>query len=233
MGYNAQPQPHASPLMSTSTPLPNISQQLLARICHLEYPPGTQLKESVLAKEFGVSRTPVREALNRLSHLGLIESRNGVGTVVVALSEQAIHQVYEMRLALAPLIGQLSPMTLTDEHLSHALNLLREAKALCEQFDPEAYIRLNHRLNQLLIQSIGNQALKSSWEQLYYQAASTWHQLAQVTGAEMAKELVAELESLVMAYRHKDAVAIGHIQRLYIHYGYKRLCDGFAQSALN
>ncbi len=41
-------------------------------------------------KSFGVSRTPVRDALSRISHLGLIETRNGVGTVVVALTETQI-----------------------------------------------------------------------------------------------------------------------------------------------
>ena len=67
-----------------------IKQILLRRICHLQYKAGDQLKEAELAREFGVSRTPVRDAINRISHYGLIASRNGVGTIVVGLSAEEI-----------------------------------------------------------------------------------------------------------------------------------------------
>ena len=69
---------------------------------------AVRLKEAELATEFGVSRTPVRDALSRISHLGLVETRNGVGTVVVALTDTQIRHVYDMRLELAGLIGRVA-----------------------------------------------------------------------------------------------------------------------------
>lgn len=51
----------------------------------------------------------LRDAISRIKHLGLVETRNGVGTVVVALSNEEIHHLYEMRLQLATLIGAMSP----------------------------------------------------------------------------------------------------------------------------
>lgn len=70
-----------------------IQSELLNRICYLEYQAGDQLKEAELGAKFGVSRTPVRDAINRINHLGLVETQNGVGTVVVALSAVKINEL--------------------------------------------------------------------------------------------------------------------------------------------
>ena len=59
------------------------------RICLLEYAPGMRLGEEDLAKEFGVSRTPIRRVLSRLETEGLLESRHGVGTFVTTIPRPA------------------------------------------------------------------------------------------------------------------------------------------------
>ncbi|MDA4845693.1 GntR family transcriptional regulator [Hoeflea poritis] len=196
---------------------------ILERICFLQYQPGDQLREADLAAEFGTSRTPVRDALSRISHLGLIESRNGVGTVVITLSDRQIAQVYEMRLQLAPLIGTVSPTEVQDTHIERADALLDEARQLAERFDEKRYVVINHRLNQLITDLIGNAVLQSFWRQTYYQAASTWYQVAEKVGPEVARSLVDELDDLCTALRHGDLAAVGHIQRVHIGYGYARI----------
>ena len=62
-----------------SVDLNAIHDLLRDRICLRTYPPGSLLRESRLGAEFGISRTPVREVLQRLSTLGLVEVLNGVG----------------------------------------------------------------------------------------------------------------------------------------------------------
>lgn len=61
--------------------------------------PGTQLKEVQLANRFGVSRTPIRDALSRLEDLGLAERVNR-GLEVRALDPEQVIQVYDMRILL-------------------------------------------------------------------------------------------------------------------------------------
>lgn len=200
-----------------------IQAELLQRICFLEYLPGDQLKEAELAAEFGVSRTPVRDAINRISHLGLVETRNGVGSVVVALSAEKLRHVYEMRLELAALIGTASPRAITARDLATAYNLLDEATALSDRFHPRQYVELNHRLHQLIAGLIGNSVLRSFWWQTYYQAASTWYSISNSIGSEVAQALVYELRDIVTALENKDAAAIGFIQRTHIGYGYSRI----------
>lgn len=204
-----------------------IQQVLIERICLLHYSPGDQLKEADLAREFGVSRTPVRDALNRISHLGMIESRNGVGTVVVGLTAEQIRHVYEIRLELACLIGKLSPILPTSTHLTALQCLVERARALKTSFDGQEYILANHELHQIIASMIGNETLRTMWLQTYVQAASTWFRVARGRESEVADALLEELTDLVTAVRHGDIEAVGYIQRIHIGYGFARIRDLF------
>lgn len=201
----------------------SIQVEILQRICFLTYQPGDQLKEAELAAEFGVSRTPIRDAISRINHLGLVETRNGVGTVVVALSSAQIRQVYDMRLELAVLIGTMSPRPITSADRETGRTLLKEAEALHRAFTPIRYIEINHSLHRLIASLIGNTALQSFWWQTYYQAASTWYRMSHHFGPEVALALIAELKETCAALEHGDVAAIGFIQRTHIGYGYQRI----------
>lgn len=204
-----------------------IQRQLLARICLSVYRPGDQLKETELAREFGVSRTPVRDALSRIDHLGLIESRNGVGTVVVELSPAQIREVYDVRLALAELIGKLSPVRPSSQHLAALRDMLARARSMQLDFAAYDYVVINHELNELIASMIGNAVLRDMWLQTYVQAASTWHRVAETLGAEVVGTLIAELSDLITAVERGNAEAVGYLQRLHIGYGYQKVKEVF------
>ncbi|WP_299948545.1 GntR family transcriptional regulator [uncultured Ruegeria sp.] len=208
----------------------SIQTELLKRICFLDYQPGHQLKESELAAEFGVSRTPVRDAISRISHLELVETRNGVGTVVVALTAAQVRHVYDMRLELASLIGTMSPRAITPADNEAGKGLLEEARALCVFFDTKRYVEINHRLHELIANLIGNSTLKSFWWQTYHQAASTWYRVGNDVGPEVALALVMELEDINTALKLGDVAAIGFIQRTHIGYGYQRIKEHLLSS---
>ena len=205
------------------TVVEDIQAEILLRICLLDYPPGQQLKEAAIADEFGVSRTPVRDAISRINHLGLVETRNGVGTVVVSLSADEICQVYDMRLHLAALVGNIEPDEVTDLQKSQAKDLLQQALALVDDFDLRTYVMLNHQLNNLIADLINNIVLRSFWRQTYYQAASTWHQIGTIASDKVSRSLVDELSEISTALDANDIRAVGYIQRVHIGYGYQRI----------
>ncbi len=207
----------------TGSVVEDIQSTILQRICLLDYRPGQQLKETELAGEFGVSRTPVRDAIARISHLGLVETRNGVGTVVVCLSADEIRQVYDMRMHLAALIGSTEPDAVTELQQSQAQSLLRQALTLVDDFDLRDYLMLNHQLNNLIAGLINNIVLRSFWRQTYYQAAGTWHRVARIAATEVARSLVDELSEINVALDGNDIRAVGFIQRVHIGYGYQRI----------
>ncbi|WP_120498050.1 GntR family transcriptional regulator [Kiloniella sp. EL199] len=216
---------NANSLTIEETPhtVQSIHDAILERICLLDFHPGQQLKEADLAAEFGVSRTPIRDALSRITHLNLIETRNGVGTVVKELSNQKIADVYTTRLELAPLIGTLSTTEITPVHLDRIQDLILRAKNLEVEKNSRSYVLINHELHQLLCDLISNSVLRSFWRQAYYQAASVWYRIFDIAGEDSIPSLINELTELQSALKNQDLIAVGHIQRIYIGYGYTRI----------
>src|SRR4051812_43994932 len=80
----------------------HVLETIKAAILNGEFKPGAALVENVLAGEFGVSKTPVREALKALEGSGLVVIRPFAGTTVRELSEQDAMAIYDMRLLLEP-----------------------------------------------------------------------------------------------------------------------------------
>jgi len=78
-----------------------IYKAIRERISLLEYAPGAVLNEGLLAQEFGVSRTPIRSVLQRLSYEGLVTTRNGIGTIVTEVDVKTFKDIYALRMRLA------------------------------------------------------------------------------------------------------------------------------------
>lgn len=189
----------------------------------MDYKAGQPLKEADLAAEFGVSRTPVRDALSRISHLDLIETRNGVGTVVKQLSNAKIDDVYQTRLRLAPMIGELSTTKIGQPEKDAINDLLARAQLLAPSDNVRQYIQINHDLHQVISRLISNSVLRSFWRQTYFQAASVWYRITDMAAKETVPLLINELSELARALENNDLIAVGHIQRVYIGYGYTRI----------
>ena len=75
-------------------------ERLLSCICDLTYPPGQKLSEAQVAKAFGVSRAPVRDAFARLERQGLVRIVPQVGTIVSRIDRKQVSDVCQLRLVL-------------------------------------------------------------------------------------------------------------------------------------
>ena len=73
-----------------------VYDKLRERIVQLKIPFGSKLNVSKLQEEYGVSSTPVREALNRLLNEGLIEFENNVGAHVIDITEKDVREIQEI-----------------------------------------------------------------------------------------------------------------------------------------
>ncbi len=188
--------------------------EIRERICLLRYPPGTMLSENVLAEGFGVSRTPIRQALQRLEFEGLVVSQRGVGTLVTTVDLQYLKQVYALRLKLIDLIGEMSPSRVTDEDLELLARLAGEARALRQDRDPEALARVYMRFNEELSRAIGNEPLREIADRLFYQTTRVWLQLLpEMTWVDEVDYVVDEVESVLQALRREDMQAVAGVRR--------------------
>lgn len=196
-----------------------IHDEIRDRICLLEYPPGTKLRESDLAGEFSVSRTPIRQVLQQLASAGLVEVRNGVGTMVTDLDPGTVREIYEFRLRIAAMIGEIQPRPITAEQRGHLEQLLPRARRLVDCFDIKEYFAANHATHFVISTIIGNVALRDAWDRLYFQVARFWYSVASSQPTQVAQSLVREIEDLADAARRDDPRAIGYIQCRYISFG--------------
>jgi DNA-binding GntR family transcriptional regulator len=204
------------------------------RICLLEYKPGARLAEEELAREFGVSRTPIRRVLSRLESEGLLASRHGVGTFVTDVDLGSLIQVYRLRMELAELMGRLEPRSRTSTDLTAMRALIARSDLLVREPDGQAYARLNMDFFQELSSMIGNQPLKEITCRLYYQTTRIW--LTMVPHLNLPEEIAIfrrEMTDILAAMVLGDFEAVGHIRRSHISMSVKRmtLFSGGGQSA--
>ena len=95
-----------------------IFDNLLDRIQSGEFAPGYALNESLLAKEFGTSRGPIREALRRLQGIRLVSRESFLKTRVTKISAQGIDELFQMREALEGYACRLAAKNMTTEEIN-------------------------------------------------------------------------------------------------------------------
>jgi len=109
------------------------------------YRPGDRLVESELAERFGVSRTPIREALQKLETQSML-ARDGRSLVVAALDHNQLAELYVVRGELEGLAARLAAQHATDEEIHVLATMVAEDGAIVA--DPEALARANRRFHK-------------------------------------------------------------------------------------
>jgi DNA-binding GntR family transcriptional regulator len=110
-----------------------------------DYRPGDRLVESELAERFGVSRTPVREALQRLETQSML-SRDGRSLIVASLDHNALAELYAVRAELEGLAARLAAQHATAEEIAVLGELVASDRSLLG--DPAALVRANRRFHK-------------------------------------------------------------------------------------
>lgn len=105
-----------------------LADRLHQKITSGEIPAGERLRQEQLAKEFAVSRTPIREALRQLEAKGIITHERGRSAVVRLPSPRDVRETYQVRAALEALAAELAARWITDEQLRDLRGIHRRFK---------------------------------------------------------------------------------------------------------
>jgi DNA-binding GntR family transcriptional regulator len=124
-----------------------------------EFAPGSALDERALMARFGVSRTPVREALLKLSALGYVEILPRAGIYVTKLTAKDLLSLFEMMAELEGMCARLCARRMTLENKQALQRLHVESRKAVETADVEAYVIANKRFHELLYASCMNRFL--------------------------------------------------------------------------
>lgn len=107
----------------------HVVKTLRAQIMSGKYRPGERLNESQIAREFNISRIPVREALSQLQEQGLVMNHERRGMFVVQLTPDEVQQINSLRMVLEAEALRLVRMRMTPELLAELTELVEQMEA--------------------------------------------------------------------------------------------------------
>jgi DNA-binding GntR family transcriptional regulator len=142
---------------------------LRTRIANHDFAPGERLQLEQLASQLGVSRTPVREALNTLADEGLIEIRPRRGTFVARVDMTTVTELYQMRLMIDTSAAKLLTPRLTSAQLRRLQTLfdkLVEQVAGETYVDYGAYLERDRAFHSAIIRMLGNRRLMALYDEI-------------------------------------------------------------------
>ena len=134
--------------------------------------PGHRLIERELIEKYGMSKTPIREALNKLEENGIVTYELNKGFSVVKISHCDVEEIYELRevlegLAAKKVVEKLDLAITQDKNIIENFRLSEEC---LKNNDIQKYSILDMKFHNLLADISGNQRLKNTLDKLYYQA---------------------------------------------------------------
>lgn len=167
------------------------------------YKPGEKVNEVTLAKELGVSRSPVRSAINELVGEGLLESKPHHYVRVRELTEKEILDVYELRLLLEIFAIEKAVETM-DEAMSKRLTQFATYFQTCGTYDQLlSYVEIDTKFHNYLIEHAGNNLVLETFGRIG--ALITPFRIISLKSRDRFQESVEEHVAIISALCAKDA----------------------------
>jgi DNA-binding GntR family transcriptional regulator len=141
------------------------------RIIEGALPSGAFLVEQDLAAEIGVSRTPVRDALNRLETEGLVASEGNKRAMVRDFSEQEVEECFELRAQFESYAAAKAAQRITPEALERLKTLAAEMEAVVAKGGPDASAKfsdLNDVFHTIILEHGGSRRMRDLLSQLMH-----------------------------------------------------------------
>lgn len=161
--------------------------------------PGQKLVAEALSKEMGVSRMPVREALSRLQHEGLVTAIPHKEVVVSDFSEQDVREIYAIREVLEAYAASLCATCAGPAQLARMRELLAEQEAAIARGDLDTWKQRDNEFHHALFATCGSkrlaQLLSALWDQcLYYRSLAHTLKGNPANSLEHHRQILAALE---------------------------------------
>ena len=197
-----------------------VTRELRTLILSGQIPPGNHLRQAEIARRFGVSTTPVREAFVALAREGLVRRDAHRGVVVFSPSLTELAEIYEMRAALESLATELSAATLSARELAAIARVVERMR----DAEPRRCAVLNAELHTRIYAACGRPRLVELIDELR-DAASSYQDISlSVEGYDgpYRDQVQREHEAILAALRRGDPKAAGgavraHLERSAVH----------------
>ena len=139
--------------------------------------PSSRLVEAKIAKELGISRTPIREALHLLEKDGFVESIPRVGYIVKKLDQDELDEIFDIRLAIEKLVCIRAIERIGDGSIRQLEKSIEQTETALKNNMPHNFLNYDEEFHEILVKSAGSKLLSNLCQQLRrlmlrYRAAS-------------------------------------------------------------
>lgn len=191
-----------------------LAENLSQLIVNGDLAPGTKVPERQLCEQFGVSRTPLREALKVLASDGFVTLETNRGAWVSEITAEDLEEVFPVMGALEALSGELACARITDAQIDHIAALHAQMLTYYEAGDRAQYFRANQAIHEAILDAARNETLKSQYRSLAIRVRQARY-VANMT-AERWKQAIAEHEQMLDALRRRDGPALSEILKRHL-----------------
>lgn len=200
-----------------------VYESLKRDILDLELKPGQLLKETELCERFGVSRTPVRDALRMLQEQGFVLTVPYKGIYVTLLSLSNIKQMIYMRVAVETMVLRDFMKIATPMVMEDIRYMIRKQQAVIQEpdFKPEQFYRLDAQMHSIWFEATRKQKL---WEilqaqQLHY---TRFRMLDFVTETDFTR-IIKEHRHMFDLIEKKDVAGVEEALKEHLYFSMKRM----------
>jgi len=188
-----------------------IQKQILER----KILPGQRIVERTLARECNMSKTPVREALQRLKDLGLVTGDFQNGVYVSNITGKDALEIFDLREFLEGLSARLAAQRINGDNLEKVKNILEESHLAMKSDDTRRYSELDQNFHFTMMSLSGNSRLFAIYRRLRVQATILMRSSMRLPERGMEKSFTEHMD-IFKALEKRDAVRCEHTARQHI-----------------
>lgn len=191
--------------------------------------PGKKVPEKELTIRFGVSRTPVREALKMLAAEGVIRLLPNRGAIVAELTLDELEEVFPVLAALEGAAGELAAERATDAEIAEIGKLNDRMRAAFAAGDRPSYFALNQQIHAALLAATRNQTLIQQHQTVAHRVRRARYQAN--LAPDRWEEAIAEHDGFVEALESRDRGRLGRLMKEHLEHKLGSLRAAFARAS--
>ncbi|SFJ01767.1 GntR family transcriptional regulator [Thermoflavimicrobium dichotomicum] len=165
--------------------------------------PGEKIVDTELAKIIGVSRTPIREALQILETQGFVEMKPGKETRVTPLKPEDAYNIYLPLTSLEVLAAELATHLITDEKIEKLESLNEEFSQIIHSNDARSILEIDRAFHQLIIDTANNPYISSFTHTLHLHV-KRYEMLYFEHSKELLSHSIKDHEEIIQAFKEKN-----------------------------
>jgi DNA-binding GntR family transcriptional regulator len=204
-----------------------LASQLRDMLVRGELKAGDKIPEQALCTRFGVSRTPLREALKVLANEGLLILAPNRGASVAQISPDEVDELFPIMGMMEALAGEIACARATQDDIAAIQAMHDEMVAHYRAGDAVAYLRLNRRIHEAFFVIAGNRALSQLYQTLLVRIHAVRF-IAQKSSKRW-REAVEDHELMMAALKVRDGVRLANVLRQHLRHKAEMVHESLAE----